>query len=80
MQDRFGVINTKERENYEKQFQLCSGYVHMTFDEKNAIKICRNLIKDVKVSHNKYFVVERIFDTKYSQNNKEIIFKSEENV
>ncbi len=63
--DRFGVVNTLERERYEKEYNVSYGYEFISYKEAEAIKECRQF-------NNPNFIVERIKDG----NIKEEIFRS----
>lgn len=67
---RYGVVNTKVREEYEKKWQLPHGYILVTYDRKAAIKFCKSL-------KNNEFIVEEIYDTAIASNMKEEIFRGE---
>lgn len=41
MKDRFGVVNGKERDRYEKYWQIPFGYEFITFDRDKAIDYCQ---------------------------------------
>lgn len=63
--DRFGVVNTLEREKYEKEFNVSYGYNFISFDEAEAVIKCRTF-------NNQNYIVERIKD----DNIREEIFRS----
>ena len=66
---RYGVVNVKERMEYEKMFHIPYGYELTTFDERDAINYA-------KKQKNANVIVERIFDTSVAVNNKEEVFRS----
>ena len=37
IRDRFGVVNPKKRERFEKKFHVAYGYDFVSFDKKEAI-------------------------------------------
>jgi len=65
---RYGVVNVKNRVQYEKTFQIGYGYEFTSFNEFDAIKYCKKQ-KDPNV------IVERIFNTPKAVNNKKEIFR-----
>ena len=38
---RYGVVNVVDRANYEKQWQVPFGYDFITYNELDAISVCR---------------------------------------
>ncbi len=72
MKERFGVINQVDRAKYEKHYQVPFGYDYMSFDKKQAIAYCKALKGDPRYPN---FIVERIYDTPDTSNNREEIFR-----
>ncbi len=70
--ERYGVVNEKERSEYEKLYQLPMGYEYTTFDREEAIRYCRSLKKNPFYSN---YIVERIYNTEFATNLKEEIFR-----
>lgn len=64
---RYGVVDPGIRAKYEKKYQVPYGYDHISFDEEKAISLCRKKRKG--------FIVEKVFDTVFSKNNKIEIFR-----
>ena len=65
---RYGVINEKDRVDYEKQWQVQKGYEFISYDPEKATEICRK--------KGKGFVVEKIFNIPdKTVNFKTIIFR-----
>lgn len=65
---RYGVVNEKERIDYEKQWQVQKGYQFISYDPEKATDICRK--------KGNGWVVEKIFNIPNSVTNyKRIIFK-----
>jgi len=69
---RYGVVNSKMREKYEKEYQIPFGYDYMTYIKKEAIAYCKSLKGDPRYED---FIVEEIYNTSISPNNKDEIFR-----
>ena len=65
---RYGVVNVVERERYEKQWHVPFGYNYISYDEADAVKVCRR-----KKGPN--WIVEKIFHTNEEINRKAEIFR-----
>jgi hypothetical protein len=70
IKERFGVVNELTRAEYEKEWQIPMGYEFVSFDKEKAITMC----KEFK-GHG--YIVERITTSAYSQNDKEIVYRTE---
>ena len=66
---RYGVVNSVEREKYEKEYQIAYGYELMTYNKNEAIFYAKGL-------NNPDYIVEEIYNTSETNNNKEEIFQS----
>ena len=66
---RYGVVNIKERIEYEKKFHAPMGYTLTTWDEQKAISFCRK-------KKNSDWIVEKIYDTRERINNRQEIYRS----
>lgn len=69
IKERYGVVNEEARTQYEKEWQIPMGYKFVTFDQKMAETVCRDLGKG--------YIVERITSSAYSQNDREIVYRTE---
>lgn len=65
---RYGVVNVVERAKYEKEWQVPFGYNYISYDETDAISVCRK-----KKGSN--WVVEKIYNTNDDINRKTEIFR-----
>lgn len=66
---RYGVVNVRDRVNYEKKYHKPFNYEYLGKNKLKAIKICRK-------KQNSNYIVEEIYDTKTVKNFKEEIFRS----